>query len=247
VTARAPLVEIFVSIQGEGRFVGQPMAFVRTAVCPIRCLYCDTPHSHAATASWTLHGEGGPIEGPNPVDVTTAVEALRWLDADGLPVSITGGEPLVHPEFVRELGAELRAGGHRIHLETAALHPGKLAECIASIDHLSADYKLPGTLQAGDFRAQHRACIAAALERGLTVDVKVVLTPAIDDAVLDAALADLEAFRAAVVLVLQPVTPFGAVAASVDGAVVQRWAERARARGFGVLVLPQLHRALGVR
>ena len=49
--ARAPLIEVFHSVQGEGRFVGVPMAFLRVATCPLRCRYCDTPNSYEAPAS----------------------------------------------------------------------------------------------------------------------------------------------------------------------------------------------------
>ncbi len=52
--ARAPLVEVFSSIQGEGRYAGVPMTFVRVAVCPIRCTYCDTPNSYTAASSFPV-------------------------------------------------------------------------------------------------------------------------------------------------------------------------------------------------
>src|SRR5258708_26679107 len=37
--------EIYESIQGESTFAGLPCVFVRTAVCDLRCSWCDTPHA----------------------------------------------------------------------------------------------------------------------------------------------------------------------------------------------------------
>lgn len=145
--AIAPLIEGFWSIQGEGRFVGQPMAFVRTATCPLRCIYCDTKHSYRAASSFDLRRPDGTRDTlPNPA---AADQVAAWLMEHmprGSAVSLTGGEPLVFPEFGRALGESLRGAGHRLHLETAALDPDALATVLPVLDHLSADYKLPTTL-----------------------------------------------------------------------------------------------------
>ena len=37
-----PLVEIFESLQGEGRNTGRPCVFVRFAGCNFNCPWCDT-------------------------------------------------------------------------------------------------------------------------------------------------------------------------------------------------------------
>lgn len=245
-TDRAPLIEIFTSVQGEGRHVGALMTFVRAAVCPIRCLYCDTPNSYTAPATFPVRGCGEACSERNPVTGARAAELVARSSALALPVSLTGGEPLLYPEFVRSLGARLRAAGRRLHLETAALDAEALAVCVDRIDHLSADYKLPGTLEAGDFRAQHRACIAIAATHGLSIDVKLVLTPAVGEAEVHAALADLAEVRTRILLVLQPVTPFGRVRATVAGSAAAGLAAAAQARGFDVRVLPQAHKVLGV-
>lgn len=243
---RAPLIEIFTSVQGEGRHVGAPMTFVRVAVCPIRCLYCDTPNSYTAAATFAVRGDGAADSERNPVTGARAADLVVRSSALPLPVSLTGGEPLLYPGFVRSLGAALRAGGRRLHLETAALDAEALAACVDEIAHLSADYKLPGTLEAGDFRAQHRACIAIGVAHGLTVDVKLVLTPAVDAADVLAALADLAEFRSQILLVLQPVTPFGRVRTTIPGDAAAGLAAAALKQGFDVRVLSQMHRVLGV-
>lgn len=267
-TAAAPLVEVFHSVQGEGRFLGVPMVFVRVATCPIRCRYCDTPHSYAAARHFPVgdgpSGEGPSGEGmePNPVPAARALELVARVAAAALGpaaadrprhVSITGGEPLSVPAFVAELGAALRARGDRVHLETAALDPGALLRCVDAIDHLSADYKLPGTLVAGTpgaeegFGPQHVECCALAAARGCTVDVKLVLTPLVTAAGFGRALDDLQPLRERVLLVLQPVTPFGLESAPLPAAALRAHVAAAAARGFDLRVLPQMHRQLGVR
>lgn len=256
--ARAPLVELFGSVQGEGRHAGRPMAFVRVATCPIRCLYCDTPDSYRAPAAVAVEGAD---DEPNPVGARRAAElvdalcrASQWERADGprLPASLTGGEPLVVPRFAHELGAALAAMDRALHLETAALDPDALAEVLPVVAHLSADWKLPGTLEAGDFRDQHAACLQLALHRGVPVDAKLVLTPDVPPAaVVDAAarIAGLVAAAPAadLVVVLQPVTPFGRVVRGVDPAALPGLAAPFVQRGLPVRVLPQLHKMLEVR
>src|SRR5690606_19937282 len=160
--AKAALVEIFDSIQGEGRFVGVPMAFVRVATCPLRCTYCDTPHSYAAAPQFAVHVDGEVRREPSPVTAGRAARLVR--EAIGTrpvphPVSVTGGEPLVVPEFVRALGEALGTD-HPLHLETAAHDPNALRACLPAVRHLSADYKLPETVQGRQLGAEHVACAA---------------------------------------------------------------------------------------
>ena len=109
--ARAPLVEVFHSVQGEGRFVGVPMAFLRTATCPFRCRYCDTPNSYEAPATAPVCFGVRTQQEPNPVRASRAAELVRQVANAVLPgqqarrVSVTGGEPLVFPEFGDGAGA----------------------------------------------------------------------------------------------------------------------------------------------
>ena len=247
--ARAALIEIFDSIQGEGRFVGAPMAFLRTATCPLRCSYCDTPHSYVAGADFAVTLPDGVRRVPNPIG---AVDAAAWVHTTissprrPHPLSATGGEPLVYPRFLRELGEAL-GPDHPLHLETAALDATALGIVLPVLRHLSADYKLPETVGGARHGAAHVACVAAALAHGgVTVDVKLVLTPSVSPASFAAALSDLAPFRADVLLVLQPVTPFGAEARATDPAALARFAHTALTAGFEVRVLPQVHKILAV-
>jgi len=258
--ARAGLIEIFHSVQGEGRFVGTPMTFVRTATCPLRCLYCDTPNSYVAPERFPVRFGVREQQEQNPVTAERAAElALKVSLTCGAGsrsprISITGGEPLVFPEFVREFGRLVRGKGHRIHLETAAIDAKALALCIEQVDHLSADWKLPETLGApvggpslpagGNYGALHRQCCEVALQRGASVDVKIVLTDKVADPSLEHALAELTPLRDKIVLILQPVTPFGAVTRTVPRTELERFLAAALRAGFDARVLPQVHKTL---
>jgi organic radical activating enzyme len=202
---------------------------------------------------------GSEFAEPNPVEAARAAELVeQCARAAGSPapamLSVTGGEPLVVPDFVAELGALLRPRGVRMHLETAALDPAALESCVAQLDHLSADYKLPGTwVHAGqeagaepDLGMQHVECARIALARGATVDMKLVLTNEVSDRVFTTALERLAAVRDGILLVLQPVTPHGEVRESLTPVRLERRLAEAVGAGFTVRVLPQVHKALQV-
>ncbi len=156
--AKAPVMEVFRSIQGEGLYVGEPQVLVRLRGCPLRCNYCDTPHS------WALAGSSGeapdpatPIPGTDgfakleewgeagwltPFQVTCAIASVE--DGRRRTISLTGGEPLLWPEFIAQFRSFLEP--RRLHLETAGAHPKALAKVVELCDHISLDLKLPGDL-----------------------------------------------------------------------------------------------------
>lgn len=91
-----PVLEMFCSIQGEGKWTGVPSIFVRLAGCNLRCVFgnscCDTPYS-----SFNL-------EKPKWNTVKAAVaEFERLMDENPNVhhVVITGGEPLLHAEALK--------------------------------------------------------------------------------------------------------------------------------------------------
>jgi 7-carboxy-7-deazaguanine synthase len=96
--------EIYESIQGESTFAGLPCVFVRTAVCDLRCSWCDTPNAF------------------NQGERFSRIEVLKRVLSFPCPlVEITGGEPLLQPD-VLPLMTELCDAGRTVLLETSGAH-----------------------------------------------------------------------------------------------------------------------------
>ena len=114
--------EIYKSIQGESRYAGLPCVFVRTAVCDLRCSWCDTPHAF------------------NKGERLSRAEVFAKAIAFDCPlVEITGGEPLLQPA-VFPLMTELCDAGKTVLLETSG------GRDIAPVDprvHIVMDLKCP--------------------------------------------------------------------------------------------------------
>lgn len=243
----AALIEVFDSFQGEGPKVGEPSVFVRTAGCPLRCSYCDTVYSYQSGPEFEVRSlEHGIIDVlANPISARDLDAALpgsllrgvRWL-------SLTGGEPLLFPDFAAELCSMARARGLSTLLETAGIHPEGLSRVLPALDHLSMDWKLPSTLAGQDHGDLHLACLSAALEPGVETSVKMVLTSRVGAAEMDGALERLAGFADHVLLVLQPVTPCLEETEALPRQDMIRHGRAAMDQGFRVLLLPQVHRLL---
>ena len=113
-----PLVEDFYTIQGEGFHSGKPAYFIRLGGCDVGCRWCD--------AKYTWNPKVFP-----PVDVETVVARAAACAAQA--IVITGGEPLLYPDFLVEFRLLCGSAWH-LCAETSLSVPReaveKAAECI---------------------------------------------------------------------------------------------------------------------
>jgi organic radical activating enzyme len=106
--------EIFYSIQGEGRSVGVPSVFLRTALCNLHCFWCDTDytwnwkgtrfkHEHDANPDYQKFDKKEWIEACLVEDVADTVASFRCTN-----IILTGGEPMLQQPVLLELIQKLR-------------------------------------------------------------------------------------------------------------------------------------------
>ena len=253
----ANLVEVFSSVQGEGPYVGTSTLFVRFGECDLRCGWCDSPHTWRPAVRCrveTRRGSGAFRELANPVALSDAVAAAEALELTAHRfVSLTGGEPLLQPEAAAALARALRGRGPRIYLETHGVATAALEQVVDLVDVVSMDWKLasdvrrasdPARGPAPDFHAEHAAFLARA-RQSAEVFVKVVVTPASTDAELDLVARAIAGIDPKVPLIVQPVTPRGAVKERPGAARLLEIAARLERVLADVRVIPQTHPIYG--
>ena len=122
--SKVRIKEIFESIQGEGPYVGYKQLFVRFCNCNLKCNYCDTEFS----------SESDFVE-YNPCELAEKINRYNNVHS----VSLTGGEPLLASEFLKDM---MPLVNKKIYLETNATLAEKFLDVKPFIDIVSADIKL---------------------------------------------------------------------------------------------------------
>jgi 7-carboxy-7-deazaguanine synthase len=103
------LSEIFYSLQGEGIDVGKPAVFIRTALCNLSCVWCDTKY----TWDWSHYDYEREV---SEMTIPEIQEQISGFDTKHCV--ITGGEPLMQQMKLIPLLSNLKSKDYFVEVET---------------------------------------------------------------------------------------------------------------------------------
>lgn len=187
----AKILEIFHSIQGEGKYAGVPQVFVRFFECNMHCGWCDTPNSI---------GDGKrEFKEYSSRQLFDTIQPL-WQQSHS--VSLTGGEPLHQKDFIKEFIPLLKKAGTRIYLETNGIFFKELEDLIDDIDFIAMDIKLPSSTKCRAYWEEHKEFLKVAKQKD--VFIKVVVTSDTKEEDLKMAVDLIAGIDPSIVVFLQP-------------------------------------------
>ncbi|MDO9326487.1 MAG: radical SAM protein [Methanoregula sp.] len=124
------VIEIFRSLQGEGKNQGKICLFLRLAGCNLNCHWCDTEYARSGGRE------------------LASDEILEQVWRINPPyICITGGEPLMQAAELEPLLASLHKRGAQIDIETNGTYPFTRLQPYASI---CMDVKCPSSGEQSD-------------------------------------------------------------------------------------------------
>lgn len=190
---KAKILEIFRSIQGEGKYAGVKQVFVRFFECNMHCVWCDTPASIGDTTRNYKEVE--------LADLVRQIESLK----DGChSVSLTGGEPLLQADFIKELIPYLKKMDLPVYLETNGICPRELSQVIDQTDIIAMDIKLPSSTKEKPYWKEHEEFLKIALKKD--VFIKTVISADTDQQDIVKAVEVVKRVAPNVLFIIQPNT-----------------------------------------
>ena len=239
--SKANVIEIFSSVQGEGKYLGCRQIFVRLADCNLNCAYCDTNFARTdfckvetAAGSMTFRDER------NPLDAAQVAEIIKSFacEVPTQAVSFTGGEPLLHWQFIGEVASLIKDLGVKIFLETNGTLYRELEKISGTIDIVSMDIKLGQNLFS-----LHEKFLRAAQKKDLYV--KIVVTGETTREEFLSAVDLIASVDKEILLIVQPVTPVKEICAASAEKILSFQAAALR-KLKNVRVIPQTHKIINL-
>lgn len=230
---KARISEIFSSIQGEGIFLGAKQIFIRFRDCNLSCAYCDERRQ-------------GPARELTPLELISEVKFLELSQGPHHSVSLTGGEPLLHSEFLKTFLKLLKKEKMKSYLETNGTLPDKMSELGDLVDIVAMDMKLPSSTGQKAYWKEHLAFLKIAVKK--KVFVKAVVTPETKMGDVKKAVSLVRRVNRTIPFILQPAAPLKPNGKELDKNTLFRFVEiGSRSRLENVRVIPQVHKVLGVK
>lgn len=141
--------EVFFSVQGEGKSLGWPSIFVRTSLCNLHCVWCDTDYTWNWTGTRFAHrNDARPgyrkfdkKDWIAECDIESVADQVAAYPCQN--VILTGGEPMLQQPALVALMLALRQknASYRFEVETnGTLLPA--ADFDAAIDQYNVSPKL---------------------------------------------------------------------------------------------------------
>ena len=230
ISPKAEITEIFSSFQGEGVFVGARQIFVRFKYCNMKCEFCDTPNE-------------GAVKEYSPTQLVNEVKTIEDISGPHHSVSLTGGEPLVYTDFLKELLPMLQKAKFKSYLETNGTLPNELRRVIDYVDIVAMDFKLPSTASCGSFWKEHEEFLKASSSKDVFVKIVASQKTKDEDIVLAANI--IKRIKPDVAVVLQPHWR------DVGGALLDKMEsyrqEFLKAGISKVGLFPQMHKSAGIK
>jgi len=229
----AGITDIFSSVQGEGIFVGAKQIFVRFEKCNMACSFCDE-QKNVKPRMYT------------PAALISAVGSLEGAKGFCHSVSLTGGEPLLHFEFLNAFLPLLHKKGMKVYLETNGTLPEALAKVIKQVDIVSMDFKLPSSTGCRAYWNEHYKFLKIACRKN--VFVKVVVTSTTTDAEIKKASDLVRKVGKNIPFILQPVTPVKRGDKEIPSEKLLRFLEIGLKNDLdNIRVIPQVHKMLNLK
>ncbi|MEN4007331.1 MAG: 7-carboxy-7-deazaguanine synthase QueE [Methanobacteriaceae archaeon] len=230
---KARISEVFSSIQGEGKLIGRRQIFVRFSGCNLNCNYCDTPMSRDPEYGVLFSAR----------ELFSSIDKL--ITPDFHSVSLTGGEPLLHADFIKEFLEEYDLD---CLLETNGSLPDKIKKIINLIKYASVDIKLPEHGSTQDYNKllkNELKSLNLLIDEGIDTYCKVVILPSTKVNMIGSIaskigdeISDIKKLQ----VVIQPASPLNLW----DGGKIFEISEKT-GEYMDVLTIPQVHKILKIR